>query len=578
VQEFSYLLRRISCLVADRGHLPVYIDGTALSKDMPKSVPHLLKGHLDWYPLAVLQNPDILSRTIYLLIDNADDLTDAQMRTLRESAHRCVIIVAAVRAPRTIDGYINYYIAGIEDGAVHNFVRSLDLDQAVASPLTDRAMHYIQRTIGISGLPSNPFTVSVMLSECQIARRRLTTPTMGRLIERFVEDQLGSHLDTMRADFETKLQFLTHFGGAHQTEILTVAFRKRLARFLATHGHAHDISDFQEDIFESGLIERDEIKGVVRWTHPIFRDFFWVRNLVREKKYKVIARALLKGATPSIAAIAGSQMGNAHAVLGDLLSVIRRQDWMNAVKSRRRESSATLSDQLLPSDSDEDLMLKGIEEHALGQSDITEGGAKASEQPAGDTDVSIDEDITKLISVYTARILEEKHYVVGNVGALLVNARNLSRSDKETAALCVLRSNARMARHLEGVLRMITKRKPNPLMTQAVGTFSELVINDLMIGDAFLSEIFRSVLDGVKTDAEKIAVTDLLVACGSAAPGAYIKALSPKQQFPDIVAVYIRLVHLYYFRFHKEKDKAELRDAMKSVRRLAKGLSLPPVT
>jgi hypothetical protein len=574
----TYLLRRISCLVADKGNLPVYVDGSAISKGMPKSVPHLLHSHLDWYSLTTLQNPDVLSRTIYLLIDNADDLSDTQMRTLHESAHRCIIIVAALKNPRKIDGYTTYYIAGIQDGAVHQFVRSLDLDQAVSSALTDRAMHFIERTTRTSGLPSNPFTVSVMLSECQIARRRLTTPTMGRLIERFVEDQLGSHLDTMRADFETKLQFLTHLGGAHHTAIPTLLFRKRLAHFLSIHGHAHDISDFELDIFESGLVERDETKGVVRWTHPIFRDFFWVRNLVREKKYRVIARALLKISGPSIAAITGSQMGNAHAVLGDLLSVLHKQSWMNAARSTVGKSSGILSDQLLPSDSDEDVLLKDIEERALGQSDRVDRPVRGSEHSAGNMETTLDENITKSFSVYATRFLEERHYVVGNVSALLLNARSLSRSDKETAALCILRSNARMAKHLEEILQLAIKPRPDPFIPQVMATFLELVINDLMMGDAFLCEIFRGVLIAAKTDPEKIAVTDLLVACGSATPAAYIRALSSRRQLSDLVAVYIRLVHLYYFRFHKEKDKAELRDAMKSIRQLAKGFSLPPVT
>jgi hypothetical protein len=574
----TYLLKRISCQVADHGHVPVYVDGSLLSRDMPKSVPHLLKEYLDWYSLAVLQDPDKLSRTIYLLVDNADYLSDAQLRTLRESSHRNIIIMAAARSPRTIEGYTNYFIAGIMDGAIHRFVRSLDLEQAAASAITDRAMHFILRTIGTSGLPSNPFTVSVMLSECQISRRRLSTPTMGRLIERFVEGQLGSQLDTMRADFETKLQFLTDLGGTNKFEIPIMAFKRRLAHFVATHGHAHDVSDFEQDLYDSGLMERDEIKTVVRWTHPIFMDFFWVRNLVREKKYRAIARKLLKGVGYSLAAITGSQMGDAHAILEELLSVLNKEDWMMPHKPGGGKSSGELAVQLLPTDSDEETLLKGIEDYALGESDKIDGFAKVPELSMDDMGAALDEVTTKSFSVYASRILEEKHYIVGNVSALLINARNLSRSDKEASALCVLRSNARMVKHLEEILPIMIKGEPNPLLTQIMGTFLELLINDLMIGDAFLCEIFRGILRNAKVGSEMIAITDLLVASGSASPAAYIRALSHKQELSDIIAVYMRLVHIYYFRFHNETDKAALRDAMKSIRRLAKGFSLPPVT
>ncbi len=54
-----------------------------------------------------------------------------------------------------------------------------------------------------------------------------------------------------------------------------------------------------------------------------------------------------------------------------------------------------------------------------------------------------------------------------------------------------MRSNIRMTENLSEFLSIITKNK-KPTLTEALVIFTCLVFNDMMIGDPFLTEIFRN--------------------------------------------------------------------------------------
>ena len=183
----TYLMRRISYLLAEQGTIPVHIEASAISIGGNNNIYNLLAKNLSWYSLSTLKNESAISRRIVILIDDADKLTDDQLNEISTLCHKQISIVAFSRQSRSIHKYHTYFIAGVKPGAVHNFIRSLDVGTNIASALTDRASTFINRTIGTSGLPANPFTVSIMLQECYVTKRKLATPTMGRLIERFVE-------------------------------------------------------------------------------------------------------------------------------------------------------------------------------------------------------------------------------------------------------------------------------------------------------------------------------------------------------------------------------------------------------
>lgn len=437
-------------------------------------------------------------------------------------------------------------------------------------------MNYLVRTIGISGLPVNPFTVSVMLEECSVSGRRLATPTMGRLIERFVLGQLGSHSDTRRVDYETKDQFLTQLGGKHADAFTLPQFRRRLARFIAVHGHAHTTEDFEQDLVESGLLEIEPVEGVLRWSHPLFRDFFWVRNLVRERKHGILARILQTREAPAIAAITGSQLGNAHEVLVRLLKVLLQQEWADGSKSQARLMKSAGERVALPTDADEEELLSKIEVEA----DVTQEERRSlvksstSEQEL----VTGDETFRKELSIFAARYVQEKHSLILNLSSLLLNARALTREDKLAGVLCVVRSNVRVSRYFSEILQSLKGKHVSEFQAGLLSRFFGLTINDGMIGDGFLARVFKELYKKARTADEKLFVIDVLVASGAVSPSNYLDVLKENKDLADTVAVYMRLVSLYYYRHHKGAERSELKEAMKEVRRQAKGVRLSTVS
>jgi hypothetical protein len=134
-----------------------------------------------------------------------------------------------------------------------------------------------------------------------------------------------------------------------------------------------------------------------------------------------------------------------------------------------------------------------------------------------------------------------------------------------------------MGQHFGEVLNSLSKKRLSPLMADTLATYWCLVIADSLIGDAFLAEVFRGRIRNTDRLLEQLILTDMLVACGSEPPSRYVDLLRSNPRVSDAVAVYIRLLTTYYFRFHKPEEKAMLKEAMKEVRRLAKGFSLPPV-
>lgn len=567
----SYLLKRAACVLAHESRIPVLLDGAKIALGGVVDTQRVLRNHLNWYSPEQFKGVGTNSGPLAILVDNSDALAEEQLKQLAETAGDGIQLVLAGRKSRSLAGYVTYYIAGVRDGSLQRFVRSLDIEHSAAAVLMDRAVKYLGRTIGISGLPMNPFTVSVMLEECRVARKKLATPSMGRLIERFVLGQLGSHSDSTRVDFETKDRFLTELGGKHANIFTQVEFRRRLARYIAIHGHAHSREDFEQDLLESGLLVLDPVTTELAWGHPIFSDFFWVRNLVRENRYVVLARVLQSREAPAIAAIAGSQLTNAHDVFIRLIKALPHQQWADGSTSFARLKEARKAEIRLPTDADEEKLLQEIE---------TEGDADQEAPPAVEkapsTAVSTRDDTTlnRKISTFAARYVEEKHSLVGNLSALLLNARALNREDKLSGVLCVIRSNILLGRHFSDVIRTIGGKHVNELNADVLSRFIGLTINDLMIADGHLATIFKDLYQKVQATDEKLFLKDALVASGSASPSEYLEVIKENNDVADTVAVYFRLVNLYYYRHHKGLERNEIKDAMKNLRKQAKGIPL----
>jgi hypothetical protein len=569
----SYLLQRIACLISGDGTIPIIDSGQALNQDCPKDLVLLMHRHLRWLTQSELKRPMELKREIVVLIDNADQLTEAQLLGLCASCPEGVRIICTSRAPHVEKLFSVFYFSGVVSSSIERFVRNLDIEEKGRVAFTDRATSFITRTIHTSGLPINPFTVSAMLRECALGQGRLATPTMGRLIERFVEDQTGSHLDTTRVDYETKMQFLTDIGGRNAQRFKADSFERRVMSFLAKHGHPHSKEDFLLDILEGGIIDVDPKNEFYAWGHRIFREYFWIKNLVREKRLDPIQERLLCAPAVGMAAITGSQLANAHVLIESLMNVLKQQDWMNGKESLLPAVGTEDTQFLLPNDEVEGQMLADVEERALGQ-----GNLDAAIRPQNEAQVEEDEEEQRnRWSTTAARITEEKHFVIASLAALLVNSRNLTLEDKKEAATSIIRSNQRMAFHIEHFLRSQASKKPNELILQFLGLFWQFAMNDVMLGDTFLIEPLKRIVSSKTLTSIHLPALDLLICCCAEEPTAYLNYLRLERRPHEILAVYFRLVMTYYFRCHHKSERAHIREVLKDIRRLKAPVALPDV-
>jgi hypothetical protein len=139
-----------------------------------------------------------------------------------------------------------------------------------------------------------------------------------------------------------------------------------------------------------------------------------------------------------------------------------------------------------------------------------------------------DEDFSKAMADFVGRFVEEKHYIVRNLAALLVNSRDLSRTHKAKAVQCVLQSNQRLSHFIEKVAVSMKGEHIPQAMLEYLTLFWQFMMNDHMLGDNFLVEVYRDISRKVSGRDEKLAISDLLVACCDCDPHRYCACLGEK--------------------------------------------------
>jgi hypothetical protein len=254
--------------------------------EIPRSPAHLLRQQIK---ILSLPQAEGLGKGagVTFLIDDIDKVAQP-VRNWLFSLDPSEFRVLATSRPMALPMNVAcYYITGAKLGSISRFLKSLDVPGGRA--LLDRAQSFIERTLLTSRLPNNPFTISIMLQECQHGGARFSSPTMGRVIERFVELQLGSHSESeFVVDFETKRDFLSKLAGHRNFTMSLEAFRRRLGKFIDTSKHPQTIDDFIADFRKSGVFTFS-VTGVT-WAHPAFKHYFWVKNLLNNGKYELLAK------------------------------------------------------------------------------------------------------------------------------------------------------------------------------------------------------------------------------------------------------------------------------------------------
>ena len=353
----TYLLERLQCMVAENSTLPFMLTPAHFA-DNVRSIHSILSKVIVAFSPKDVQEV-VKSTRVIVLIDDFDELSTQRQDELLGLNPSEITVVCTARTSYTHTQCEHYYIAGVDYDSIPKFLRSLD-HSGNGITFTDRAHSFISRSLESSGLPDSPFTVAMLLQECQLTSTKFSTPTMGRLIERFIELQLGSHSDSAHSvDFESKREFLTRLAGKPE-QTLTIAGTMRL---LQKHIHArslpHDAETFFTDLMDSGVFSIDRLADKIVWSHPVIKQFFWIRSLISRNRLEPITRILLKQTETTVAAIAGSQLKNAVQLIEPLIQSVAKlklpskEELVNAVRE--------VSPSLLPSKNEEDAILDRIE-------------------------------------------------------------------------------------------------------------------------------------------------------------------------------------------------------------------------
>lgn len=569
----SYLLERIDYLIAERDGIPVLIDSATRSEINNSAIERAASLVLSFYrpdQIALLAE----SQTIHILIDDIDKIEPtaiAKLLSLDPSKYRIIATSKTWLYPK---GDV-FYMNGIDYKAMPGFLRSIDKELGEKS-FVDRAHSFIGRTLATSGLTSNPFTVAVMLNECKRGRTQFSTPTLGRLIERFIELQIGSHDDdNFSVDYETKREFLIKLAGSQKRTWNPPAFTQQIGAFLGKKSHPHSLDVFRQEILESGVFCT---KGnAIEWSHPVIMEYFWVRNVLVAKKETLILDRLKKNHAVSLAAICGSQLQNAGSLIGELtneLKNVKSPKIDNIVDTAR---GMTLLRTWAEGNGEEELLLniESGKTHPLPPNEET-----VPDKQEDVIELTKEEKVEfrkKLDSIF-AEITSGQYHIAHNLASLLVNARNTNTAQKEAAVCEIIRSNDDVSIVMQSFIKLIySNRKRKQFIADWMRLYMVMQLTDQMIGDPFLVNIFKLLLPKQKSTSGVVCLLDLMLACGEDGVDSVVSHLKKLNRVEVTFALYLRLLGLYYYRFHKEREKKHIRELLKALRSIHKGLELPAI-
>lgn len=567
----SYLLEHLKCLIADKGKIPVLMK----SADFPKSemrIESLIASAIKF--VSPKQVADLQARAGFvLLIDDLDKVPSGAREKLFELSPAAFRIVGTARSLVTPPGVKEFHFRGVDWLNIVKFLRSLDNKLASGKPFVDRARVFIDRTFNSSGLPKNPFTISVMLAECQQSSGRFSTPTMGRVIERFIFLQLGSHTEYgFQVDFETKRDFLTRLAG-HTRNIFSIHdFERLLGKHINSRGHPHSITDFSNDLLTSGVFRRNE--DSVEWSHPVIKEFFWVKNLVSKRRLKPIVERLQSGFETTLAALVGSQLEDGAEVLSQLLPKLEKKRLPSVNEIVEHQDFAGPLSKMI-SDQDEEELLVSIETEkffsgvkAIGENKETI--QSTSEKDKKSSKLTPDERLAfkKKLEPIMKRVAECELNLAFNASAILLNARDTDRETKEKTVDAVISICEEFGQLVHEFMLVLETTKKAEFLAMWLNVVMLCSIADEMLGDPHLVAIFRQRLKYSKSQPTTIALLDLLLCCGEEEHALILAELEKAKHLGVIFAFYWRVAMLYFFRHHRDKDRGNLRKLLSDIRRM----------
>ncbi len=572
----TYLLEHIRCKLAEAGHFSVMLK----EAEIPTSefrLENVIAKHLGF--ASPKQVKELQERSgIVVLIDDLDKLSLKIQERLFANESDSLRIIASARNIVAPSGIKTFHMSGVDWISIVKFLRTVDNKLATGKPFVDRAKTFIDRAFEASGLPKNPFTIAIMLEECQRSVGKFNTPTMGRVIERFIELQLGSHSDTTYVvDFETKREFLTRLAGHVEIQFDVKELEKLLGKFIDTKGHPHSITDFSNDLFNCGVFQRTG--DIIEWSHPVIKEFFWAKNLIQKKKLLPIQKKLEKGFNITLAAMVGSQLQDARPLLEPLLMRLSKIDLPSLSEVvGSEELNCPLS--TLISDEDEQNLLTDLETDAF----FKEAAEPKSVKPVAESDNmdSLSKErrsaLKKRLDPVIKRVFESELHISFNVAALVLNARDTSRQCKEQSVDAVIGSCEQIARLTQDIAFVLFEdSKKVEFLSAWIGMLALCSFADELLGDPHLVSIFRTGIKRSKSKSQMLAFLDLLLCCGEDENKRILESLQRANHLGITMAFYWRIAFLYYFRFHRDVDRSTLRKLLSEIRKMEPHLKLPKV-
>ena len=567
----TYLLEHLRCKFSEAGHVSLIIKGSDLPNGdfKPENLVAQRLGFASPKQIKDLQQ----SSNIVLLVDDIDRSPIEAREKLLKGDSKLLRVVGTARSVLPSPLVRVFYQIGVDWLNIVRFLRSVDSKRAAGKPFVDRAKGFIDRAFESSGLPKNPFTIAVMLEECQHSLGKFSTPTMGRLIGRFIELQLGSHTDTTYVvDFETKREFLTRLAGHARYSFSIQEFEKLLGKFIDAKGHPHSITDFSNDLLHSGVFER--AAETVEWAHPVIKEYFWVKNLVSKNKLAPLQKRLESDFNTTLAALAGSQLEDAGALVQALVPRISKVI-LPTFNELVASPEVAISLSKVITDKDEEKLLAEIESEMFFKEPPP--AQRAASTAAGEKDKTLSVKLSKeqqlalkkRLEPLARQLAESRLHQAFNLAALVLNARDTSRNHKEQTVDAVISACKFLAQFMEELVgALLPDSKKIEFLSAWLRVITLCVTADAMLGDPHLVSIFRSSLKASKDQGTTFALLDLLLCCGEDENARILAALEKTNHLGVTMAFYWRVAMLYFFRYHRDVDRASLSKLMTAIRNM----------
>jgi hypothetical protein len=186
--------------------------------------------------------------------------------------------------------------------------------------------------------------------------------------------------------------------------------------------------------------------------------------------------------------------------------------------------------------------------------------------------------LQKRVSTWMEEISQTRLEFAFNLASVLMNARKAKYEWKQKGLKAVLHKSREFGHLLNRFFSLVMPERKNlEFQSGWLSLFSTLHIADRMVGDPFLLNILRGMYKAAKSSEERIQILDLLLCCGDDVSDEFIKVIKQTKRLDVTFSIYVRIVGLYYFRYHRDLDRTTLRRLLKDIRVADKSHSLPRI-